>query len=77
MIKTKSTATVEMLNNGKYFIRFNGEVIEHIRKQVIKRHGKSTKRILKKRIKAYMYLIIVLGSKIDVDNYKSEILNGR
>jgi len=65
--KYAGTTTVEMMKDGRYFLRFSGDVVEHIRKLVIKKHGKSTKRITKKRIKAYMSKLVIDTAKRDVE----------
>ena len=62
----KGTATVEMMKDGRYFLRFSGDVVRLIRHLVIKKYGKSTKRINKKRIKQYMKTVIINSSDLIV-----------
>jgi len=72
-LKFAGTATVEMLKDGRYFLRFSGEVIEHIRRKVIKIYGKSTKRITKKRIKNYMKKMVIDTARRDIEIHESQI----
>lgn len=72
-LQYKGTATVEMLKDGRYFLRFSGEVIEHIRRKVVQIFGKSTKRITKKRIKNYMKKMVIDTAKRDIEIHEGQI----
>lgn len=67
----KGTATVERLKNGQYFLKFSGDVARLIKHLVIKKYGKSTKRINKKRFKQYLKTVIIDSSELIVMENKN------
>ena len=65
----KGTATVELTSKGKHILVFSGDTMQLIKKMVMDKYGRSTKRINKKRFKKYISTLVLEAAKRDIDEF--------